>query len=162
MSDSIPQLRYRFRSSPPMRRRTAGAGPSCSLAPPLPRITRLMALAIRLDGLLQAQPELDGEELARRAHVSRTRITQILNLLSLAPDIQEQLLWLPPLARGRETLTEKSLRRLAGEYLWERQRVHFAPLLAGRSDDAARNGAAPQGCPAGEPSILSNHRRPYA
>jgi hypothetical protein len=35
------------------------------------------------------------QELARLGHVSRTRVTQILNLLHLAPDIQERLLFLP-------------------------------------------------------------------
>ena len=72
-------------------------------------------------------------ELARRGSISRTRLTQILNLLHLAPDIQERLLWLPPVAKGREVISEKTLRRLDGEYRWERQRERFEQLLSRRS-----------------------------
>ena len=102
------------------------------MGPALPRITRLMAVAIKLQSLLQQYPDLDGLQLARHAHVSRSRITQILNLLCLAPDIQEQLLGLQPLAKGHEVITEKSL-RLATEYHWERQRERFTQLLARRT-----------------------------
>jgi hypothetical protein len=100
-----------------------------------------MALAVKIDALLDQCPDLDGQEFARRAQVSRTRITQILNLALLAPDIQEQLLWLPPLASGREAITEKSLRRLSGEPHWERQRERFTELLARRSGAAHSVGA---------------------
>ena len=114
----VTELRYRFTVSRPVWKKTKTASPPCCFPPALPRITRLMALAIRLDGLLRECPEMDGEELARRSCVSRPRITQILNLLSLSPDIQEQLLWLPPLAKGREVITEQSLRRLTAECHW--------------------------------------------
>ena len=70
--------------------------------------------------------------MARRGCVSRSRITQILNLLHLAPDIQERLLWLPPLLKGHEGITEKALRGLTGEYHWERQRERFEQLLSRR------------------------------
>ena len=59
-------------------------------------------------------------------------MTQIFNLLNLAPDIQERLLFLPPLAQGREIVSEKSLRRIAGECHWERQRERFEQLLSRR------------------------------
>jgi hypothetical protein len=61
-----------------------------------------------------------------------TWVTQIFNLRNLAPDIQERLLWLPPQAPGREVVSEKSLRRLAGECDWERQRERFEQLLSRR------------------------------
>jgi hypothetical protein len=67
---------------------------------------------------------------ARLGHVSRTRVTQILNLLHLAPDIQERLLWLPAVEKGRDPISEKQLRRLASEYDWDRQRQAFELLLA--------------------------------
>ena len=34
--------------------------------------------------------------------VTRARMTQIMNLLNLAPDIQEELLLLPPVTEGRD------------------------------------------------------------
>jgi hypothetical protein len=63
----------------------------------IPRIARLLALAIRFDRLLRAEELRDYAELARLGHVTRARMTQIMKLLNLAPDIQEQILFLPPL-----------------------------------------------------------------
>src|SRR5674476_1244749 len=72
----------------------------------IPRIARLLALAIRLEGLLREEPIRDYAELARLGGVTRARMTQIMKLLDLAPDIQEQILFLP-LIQG---LNERNLR----------------------------------------------------
>jgi len=40
-------------------------------------------------------------EIARLGHLSRVRVTQIMNLLLLAPDIHEAILFLPRTQRGR-------------------------------------------------------------
>src|SRR5580698_3733572 len=74
----------------------------------IPRIARLMALAIRFEGLVRGETIQDYAELARRGHVTRARMTQIMKLLSLAPDIQEQLLFLPPV----KGINERNLRRI--------------------------------------------------
>src|SRR5262245_25411856 len=76
----------------------------------IPRVSRLMALAIHFDQLLRGRKLKDLAELARLGHVSRARLTQIMNLLNLAPDIQEELLLLPAVEKGREEITERSLR----------------------------------------------------
>lgn len=97
----------------------------------VPRISVLMALAIRFDGLLRDGTVPNLTELARLAHVTQPRMTQIMNLLHLAPDIQEQLLDLSPIVTGRTSITERELRRVAALPLWERQRSawsrHFDP-----------------------------------
>ena len=49
-----------------------------------------MALAIRFDKLIRDGAVKDQTELARLGHVSRVRMTQIMNLNHLAPDIQEE------------------------------------------------------------------------
>ena len=67
-----------------------------NLAHSIPRIARLMALAIRFDGLVREETIQDYAELARLGRVTRARMTQIMKLLFLAPDIQEQILFLPP------------------------------------------------------------------
>ena len=54
----------------------------------VPRISRLMALAVRLEGLVRAGRVKDYAELARLGGVSRARVTQVLNLRNLAPSIQ--------------------------------------------------------------------------
>jgi hypothetical protein len=110
------------------RKRTLACQPSRPLGPPVPRIARLMALAIRLGDRIERE-NLDCKELARCGHVSRTRLTQILNLLSLAPNIQERLLFLAAAEKGRDTISEKKIRALAAEYDWERQRRAFERLL---------------------------------
>ena len=88
----------------------------------VPRISRLMALAIRFDGMLRRGEVKDLAELARLGHVTRARATQILNLTMLAPDIQEALLFLPPVESGRDTTKEWQVRPVAAEPVWAKQR----------------------------------------
>ncbi len=88
----------------------------------VPRVSRLMALAIHFDRLIREGKVTDQSDLARLAHVSQPRMTQIMNLNHLAPDIQEALLCLPPVTCGRERIGERHLRPLAAEYAWAKQR----------------------------------------
>ncbi len=88
----------------------------------VPHVSRLMALALRLDGLLQAGEVTDYAELARLGHVTRARVTQVMNLTLLAPDLQEQVLFLPHVLSGRSPLTEHDLRPIAAEPDWSVQR----------------------------------------
>src|SRR4051812_32493038 len=88
----------------------------------VPRISRLMALAIRFEGLLAAGEVTDCAELARLGHVSRARVTQIMNLLMLAPDIQEQILFLPEVEAGHDPVLEWQVRPIAAETSWGTQR----------------------------------------
>ena len=81
-----------------------------------------MALAIRFDQLVRDGVVADQAELARLGNVSRARISQILNLLSLAPDIQEAILFLPRVERGKDPVTERDLRSIVAEVDWGRQR----------------------------------------
>src|ERR1035437_6876131 len=94
---------------------------------PIPRIARLMALAIRFEGLLRDGTIRDYAELARRGHVTRARMTQIMKLLDLAPDIQEQILFLPPI----RNLNERNLRPVVSTVGWREQRRMFQKLPAG-------------------------------
>lgn len=95
----------------------------------VPRISRLMALAIRFDRLLRDGIISDQSELARLAHVTQPRMTQIMNLLHLAPDIQEQLLFLPRITSGRDPIHEKMLRPITAEYGWEVQRNLWTAVM---------------------------------
>jgi hypothetical protein len=67
----------------------------------IPRISRLMALANKLERMLRAGEVPDVTELARITHVTQPRMSQILNLAMLAPEIQEALLFLPDVAKGK-------------------------------------------------------------
>ena len=88
----------------------------------VPRISRLMALAIRFQGLLDRGEVKDYADLARLGHVTRARVTQIMNLLNLAPDIQEAILFLPEVVGGRDPVKEWQIRPIAAEVHWGRQR----------------------------------------
>ena len=88
----------------------------------LPRITKMMALAIRLDHLIKTGQVSDQAELARVGHVSRARLTQIMDLNLLAPDIQEVILFQEKNERGRGSVAERELRRIASTNSWATQR----------------------------------------
>ena len=126
MSNQNHEIRYtlaRFETSQPRRKsNSTAASHSQPLGLPLPRITRLMALAIKLEHMRRDPDGLSYGEMAQLGHVSRARLTQIMNLLHLAPDIQERLLFLPPVEKGREPLHESELRKLTGYYDWAEQR----------------------------------------
>ncbi len=94
-----------------------------------PHISRLMALAIHFQQMLDAGDVGDLATLARYGQVSRARITQIMNLLYLAPDIQERLLNLPQTAKGRGDITCAQLQPIALEADWKRQLALFDKLL---------------------------------
>jgi hypothetical protein len=87
----------------------------------IPRIARLMALAIRFEGLVREQRLRDYAELARFGSVTRGRMTQIMQLLHLAPDIQEQLLFLAEIPG----LNERNLRPIVSCIDWSEQRRMF-------------------------------------
>jgi hypothetical protein len=89
-----------------------------------------MALAIRCDHLLRSGAIPDATALARLAHVTQPRITQILNLTLLAPDIQEALMDLPPHPTGKAGVKEKHLRQLCGQMDWQKQRRRWSALIA--------------------------------
>jgi hypothetical protein len=91
----------------------------------IPRIARLMALAIRLEGLIRGGTIRDYAELARLGGVTRARMTQIMNLLELAPDIQEQVLFLPP-TKG---VNERNLRPISKLDDWDEQRRMFQRIM---------------------------------
>ena len=86
------------------------------------RISRLMALAIRFDRLVREGHIRDYAELARLGHVTRARATQIMNLLNLAPDIQEDILNLPLTLSDRDPISERQMRRIVTELDWRKQR----------------------------------------
>ena len=95
----------------------------------IPRVARLMALAIKFDRLLGTGAVRDQAELAELGHVSRARVTQIMNLLHLAPDIQEIILNLPRTTRGHDPFTERHLRPIAAQSAWRKQRKMWLCLM---------------------------------
>lgn len=112
------------------RRKTVREGKAPTPPPSgrVPRIARLMALAIRFEELVRQGGVADYAELARLAHVTRARITQIMNLRLLAPDIQEAILFLPHVKSGRDPIHLRQLQPIAIEPDWRMQRRMWKPL----------------------------------
>jgi len=117
----MTQISYAVNFPVGTRNRTVtakGAGPA------VPRIARLMALAIRFDAMLREGKFRDYAELAWLGRVTRARMTQIMQLLDLAPDLQEQILFLPPI----EGLNERNLRPILRRIDWDQQRQLFRTI----------------------------------
>ena len=86
-----------------------------------PRVARTLALAHRIDGMIQNGELRDLADAARAIGFTRARLTQIMNLLLLAPAIQEAILELPQVTTKRDPISERSLRRIVAEPDWNKQ-----------------------------------------
>lgn len=96
--------------------------------PRIPRITRLMALAIKLQEMIDRGEIQDYVDIARLGYITRARASQIMNLTLLAPDIQEEILgWTSEVGRVL-SVTEHEVRSLIRYTSWERQREVWKQL----------------------------------
>ena len=112
------------------RKQIGAPKPKKSSAPAkLPHVTKLMALAIRLEHLLASGQVKDQAEIARTAGITRARVTQIINLANLAPDIQEAILNLEPTTDPVPRFREREVRTIAILPNWEKQRVLWKRLI---------------------------------
>lgn len=94
----------------------------------LPRVTRLLALAHRFADLLARGEVPSMAELARAGGVTRARLSQILDLTLLAPDIQEEILAFRIVESGRDPVTTRELRTLTRSMSWPEQRRAWRAL----------------------------------
>jgi len=112
-------------------RKELRSGVEAAPLPPgrVPRVARLMALAVRFDELVRTGQVSSYSALASLGHVKRARICQIVSLLCLAPDLQEALLFLPPTQRGRDPIILADLMLIAASIDWRKQRRLWRQLL---------------------------------
>jgi len=104
------------------RKRNAVPPATNDLPGRIPRITRMMALAIRIDMLIRDGAIVDYADVARLGHVSRARVTQIMSLMRLAPDIQEAILFLEEVKEGSDPMSERMIRSISERMDWSEQR----------------------------------------
>jgi len=95
-----------------------------------------MALAIKMDGLVRSGVVKDYAELARLGNVSRARVTQIMNLNLLAPSIQEELVFLQRIQRGRDVITLKDLQPISMIPNWSSQQKCWETLESSQQCEA--------------------------
>jgi len=94
----------------------------------LPRITRVLSLAIHFDEMIRRGDAKDYADIARLSCLCRERVSQIARLNYLAPDIQVELLYLPPTPTGRYPISEVALRNIASLLSWAVQRREWTAL----------------------------------
>jgi len=97
--------------------------PDQGTAARVPRISKLTALAIRFGELIRSGEVSNYAELARLGRVTGARMTQIMSLLCLTPDIQEEILFLPRTVKGRDRVQLRHLIPIAALADWRQQRV---------------------------------------
>ncbi len=122
------------------QQRLSKSAPRVPKKPRFLYLTKLMALAIRLEHLLATGEVKDQAEIARVGRVTRARVTQILNLTSLAPDIQTAILNFAPTTMQRDQFKEREVRQIAGEPNWEKQRDLFQRLFAKQDETSVFSG----------------------
>ncbi|MCL4795640.1 MAG: hypothetical protein KJZ84_13840 [Bryobacteraceae bacterium] len=112
------------------RGRRAKPKPAAEEVPPprIPRITRLMALAIKFQDMVDRGDVRDYADIARLGLVTRARLTQIMNLTLLAPEIQESILFREPIE-----VSERHVRRMTSEVCWQAQRQRWNDTNFARS-----------------------------
>lgn len=98
-----------------------GAPPPTKRTRPL-RVARTLALAHVFRELIDARVVRDQAELASLTGFTRARITQMLDLTLLAPDIQESVL-AAEVEGGADNISGRELRKIAAERSWARQRT---------------------------------------
>jgi len=79
--------------------------------------------------MLETGQAADLAVLARRFKLTRARVTHISNYTLLAPDIQAEILAMPPIEPGRERMREPEMRAVVREVLWSEQRKRWRALI---------------------------------
>ena len=117
------KLRPRRQPPEPQKRAERPAQPAVTppKRPPVSRAARQLALAHHIERLVDAGELADYAEAARLLGLTRARVTQVMNLLLLAPEVQERVLC------GDEPVSERHLRDAVGEPVWDAQAIAAAP-----------------------------------
>ncbi|HEX2691105.1 MAG TPA: hypothetical protein VHN14_31035 [Kofleriaceae bacterium] len=92
------------------------------------RMAIMLALAHKIAAAIANGQLRDQADAARRLDITRARVTQLLALLLLAPDLQERVLFLEAID-GIEPVTERALRLVTHTRSWEEQRATYHALI---------------------------------
>ena len=95
----------------------------------IPRVTRMLALAHKIDAMVRDGQLRDYADAARRLGLTRARVTQMTNLLLLAPEIQEEIINLPLVNEGRDPISERCVRPIVAELLWQEQIAGWRAIM---------------------------------
>ncbi|MBU4375873.1 MAG: hypothetical protein KKD29_00160 [Candidatus Omnitrophica bacterium] len=93
-----------------------------------PRLRQTLVLAYQVQKLLKDDKAKTMKQVAQWLNMTPARISQIMNLLFLAPDIQKEIL----LSKNEKVhqLTEYKIFKIIMEIDWQKQRAMWNDLLA--------------------------------
>ena len=111
------------------QRVTAPKKPRPARQPRTPHITKLMALAIRLEELLATGQVKDQAEIASTAGITHAGVTQIMNLNNLAPSTQADILNFPQSELETPQIIEREIGQIAKVFDWTSQKRHWEAKL---------------------------------
>jgi hypothetical protein len=94
----------------------------------VPRVARLAALALHFERLIRTGAVASYSDLASLGYVTRARVSQIMSLLNLAPDVLEAVLFLPRTECGRDPIHLRQLQPIAMTFDWGKQRRQWQEL----------------------------------
>ena len=117
----VTRDRVRFEDAPPPALREPVRTPA--------KVARMLALAHHLQNAIDRGLVADRTTVAARLGVTKARITQLLDLTLLAPDLQEAALAMEAVD-GVEPMSELALRKVAQVRDWAEQRRRWATLRA--------------------------------
>ncbi len=80
--------------------------------PKTPRVVELLRKAHEWQGLIESGEVRNQAETARREGITRARVTQVMGMLRLAPEIQQHILSMPDTVR-QPAISERALRPIA-------------------------------------------------
>jgi hypothetical protein len=96
------------------------------------RVALMLALARKIQDAIDRGAIRDRAEAAQRLGFTPARVTQLLDLTLLAPDIQEQLLFAES-EDGAEPMSERAMRVVSAYKNWTKQRDSHVPGNIGES-----------------------------
>ena len=121
MPDSRGEIQFQLHATKRRAAMEPGNSPG-SNSGRLPRVTQVLALVIHFQDMLERGDARDYADLARLGCLTRERMSQIMELVWLAPDIQREILEFPSTATTRFPVSEVAVRRIAEKLCWEEQR----------------------------------------
>ena len=126
MTNAAAEIQFKLHASARRERETVAE--PVSLRGRLPRVTQVLALAIQFHDMIQRGEARDYADLARLGCITRERMSQIMELIWLAPDIQQEILEFPTNKTGRFPISEVAARRVAAGLDWAEQREYWRKL----------------------------------
>jgi len=108
------------------------------------RVARMLAFAHRVEAAIARGEYQDRADAAEQLGVTRARLTQLMDLMLLAPDLQEELLFSEAF-NGLEPMTERGVRDVIAAPEWEEQRRRWAAVKRHVAGERSKSASMPAG-----------------